>query len=456
MKIKNNQTKERVQKSIEKSMSVIENICPQNNVCLGIKSRDTYHNNNEIPKFSMLTACEMLWAVTSSGLYSKAHYLAVELLTTVNTELESSYFAKQDRTYEKAFILLGTTVAGQSISANIYINTINTILGEQKTDGSWGSYSDGISDIRATALCLLALSICYQYVGAGKNVEDPFSKIESAIEKSCSFLLNQYSDEGYCKRRINNFEEYSDQYTFGIELTAWSTYALIESAKCLENSALVNRLISTIQTSVKWLCALEPEYIAKTPENEKEKYKKDRNSDEIVCHEYGAGGLDISIIALVAYRKSTFYKYIKGFDDILEKLINQLLEQENDNGEWWDKNSDSFGKAWTLSYALKALSVYNRYLNENEVFVFHLKQRFRTAFSSMFSWFNKYKLAIIFVTVTVLLLVFRQEIEEKITFFNSPIATAVGIVLSGIGVLQGRRKNESPNERICRCVAFQK
>lgn len=437
---KNKEIKERVQKSIEKSMSVIEKLCPQNNVCLGIKVRDTYHNNDEIPKFSMFTACEMLWAVTSSGLYSKAHYLTVELLTTVNTELESSYFEKKDRAFEKAFILLGTTSAGQSIAANVYLNTIKSILNDQKKDGSWGSYSGGNSDIRATALCLLALSTCYQYVGIGKNAPTPFSEIEDAITKSCNWLLSQYSDEGFCRRRISNFEEYSDQYTFGIELTAWSTYALCEAARCLENYLNLGCLISTVQKSVQWLCKLDPKTIAETPENEIEEYKKDKTSDKIVRHEYGAGGLDISIIALITYRKSAFYKYIRKFDDLLEELATHLLKHENENGERWDKNSDSYGRAWTLSYALKALSVYYEYLHENEVFIIQLKQRLRVAFASVLAWLNKYKLAFIFVIATVLVFIFRQEIEGKITFFNSPIATAVGLVLSGIGVFQGRTK----------------
>lgn len=440
MQKKDKEIKERVHKSIEKSMSVIEKLCPQNNVCLGIRVRDTYHNNGEIPKFSMFTACEMLWAVTSTGLYSKAHYLTVELLTTVNTELESSYFEKQDRTFEKAFILLGTTAAGQSIAANVYLNTINSILNDQKTDGSWGSYSDGNSDIRATALCLLALSTCYQYVGIGKNAQAPFSKIEDTITKACNWLLNQYSDEGFCRRRISNFEEYSDQYTFGIELTAWSTYALIEAAKCLENYSNAGRLISTVQKSLQWLCKLAPKTIAETPENEIEEYKKDKTTDKIVRHEYGAGGLDISIIALIAYRKSTFYKYIKKFDDLLQELVTRLLKHENENGEWWDKNSDSYGKAWTLSYALKALSVYYEYLCENEVFIVELKRRLRAAISSVLAWLNKYKLTFIFVIATILIFTFRKEIEAKIAFFNSPIATAVGIGLSGIGVFQGRSK----------------
>lgn len=440
MQKKDKEIKERVHKSIEKSMSVIEKLCPQNNVRLGIKVRDTYHNNGEIPKFSMFTACEMLWAITSSGLYSRAHYLTVELLTTVNTELENSYFAKQDRTFEKAFILLGTTAAGQSIAANVYLNTINSILNDQKVDGSWGSYSGGSSDIRATALCLLALSTCYQYVGIGKNARAPFSKIEDTIIKACNWLINQYSDEGYCRRRVSNFDVYSDQYTFGIELTSWSTYALIEAAKCLENYTNIDRLISTVQKSIQWLCKLDPKSIAETPENEIEKYKKDKTSDKIVCHEYGAGGLDVSIITLIAYRKSTFYKYIKRFDDMLEELVIHLLKHENENGEWWNKNSDSYGKAWTLSYALKALSVYYQYLCENEAFNLQLKQRLRTIFSSVIAWLNKYKFTFIFLIVTVLIFIYRQEIEAKIAFFNSPIVTAFGIILSVIGVFQGRTK----------------
>lgn len=431
--------KERVRLSIEKSMSVIEKLCPQNNVQLGIKVRDTYHKN-EVPNFSMFTACEMLWAITSSRLYTKAHYLTVELLKTISRELEDTYFIKQDRTFEKAFILLAITAAGQSITSNIYLDTINSILNTQKEDGSWGSYSSGNSDIRATALCLLALTSCYQYVGSGENTQSPFSKIEGAMSKSCMWLINQYSSDGYCMRRIVNFEEYSDQYTIGIELTAWSTYALIEAKRCFESFTKTNQLTSAIQKSIQWICKLDPNVISKTPENEIEEYKKDKSSNEIICHPYGAGGLEVIIITLIAYRKSPDYKFINKFDELIKRLIECLLEHENENGEWWDKNSDSYGKVWTLSYALKALSVYYEYLCENEAFIIQLKYRSIEIVSSVLAWLHKYKFTFIFAIATILVVIFRHEIETKISFFNSPIATAIGILLSFIGVIQGRSK----------------
>ncbi len=432
--------KEQVNTAIEKSMSVIEKLCPQNNVCLGIKVRDAYHNNGEIPKFSMFTACEMLWAITSSGLCSKAHYLTAELLTAVNTELENMYFSKQDRTFEKAFILLGTTSAGQSISTAVYLNTIISILDTQRSDGSWGSYSTGDSDIRATALCILALSACLQYVGIDSNVQQPFSKIEEAINKSCNWLLNQYSKEGFCRRCVSNFDEYSAQYTFGIELTAWSTYALIEANNCLKKRLESSQISNTVQKSVHWLCKLDADLIAKTPENEIEEYKKDKNSNIIIRHEYGAGGLDITIITLIAYKNSSFIKYSENIDKFLRQLVTLLLKNKNDNGEWWDKNSDSYGKAWTLSYALKALSIYYKYLCENEMFYINLKQKTIEFIWSILACVSKYKLAFVFVIATILIFIFGKEIESKIAFFNSPIATAAGLILSTIGVIQGRSK----------------
>lgn len=150
---------------ITKSMAIIEKLCPRNNVCLGIRVRDSYHNG-DVPKFSMLTACEMLWAVTTSGKYSRAHYLIVELLTAINTELENDYFSKKDRAFEKAFILLATTSAGQSIREKIYVKTVESILASQKNDGAWSSYLGGEADLRATALNVVALSECNKYVGA--------------------------------------------------------------------------------------------------------------------------------------------------------------------------------------------------------------------------------------------------------------------------------------------------
>ena len=81
----------KIESSIERSMYIIETVCPCNNVCLGIKARDTYHKGDS-PAFSMFTACEMLWAITSSGIYSKTHYLTVELLTAINTEIGNNLF----------------------------------------------------------------------------------------------------------------------------------------------------------------------------------------------------------------------------------------------------------------------------------------------------------------------------------------------------------------------------
>lgn len=49
----------KIESSIERSMYIIETVCPCNNVCLGIKARDTYHKGDS-PAFSMFTACEML------------------------------------------------------------------------------------------------------------------------------------------------------------------------------------------------------------------------------------------------------------------------------------------------------------------------------------------------------------------------------------------------------------
>ena len=440
MSKKINEIKERVYQSIEKTMSVIEKICPQGNVCLGIKVRDTYHNNGDVPAFSMFTAGEMLWAITSTGLYSKSHYLTAGLLTLVNTELEGNYFKKKDRTYEKAFVLLGTTAAGQSITTTVYLNTIKSILEIQKVDGSWGSYSAGNSDIRATALCILALTECYQYVGVGKDAQPPFSKIEGSIIRACDWLLRQYSREGYCKRHISNFDEYSDMYTFGIELTAWSTYALIKVARCLTNYPDINHLTKVVHKSIQWLCGLGVQTIAKTPENEIEEYKKDSNTEEILRHDYGAGGLEITIIALVEYRKSPFYNYIRNFDNSINEFVLCLLTHENENGEWWDKNSDSYGRAWTISYALKALSVFYEYLCESEEFITQLKKMLRVNFLSVLAWLYKYWIALFFVSVTVLLFAFMQAIQKKFAFFNSPIITATGFVLSVIGVIQGRRK----------------
>ena len=151
MKNKNTVDIQNLQDAIDSSMNIIEELCPKDNVMEGIKPRDAYLRQDK-RSFSMFTACEFLWAIASTGIYSKAFYLQMELLSLVNKEIENKYFENNDRIFETAFLMLATTSAGQQIGSNEYTKTITILIESQKQDGSWGSYKDGDADLRATAL----------------------------------------------------------------------------------------------------------------------------------------------------------------------------------------------------------------------------------------------------------------------------------------------------------------
>lgn len=430
---------------ITKSMAIIEKLCPRNNVCLGIRVRDSYHNG-DIPKFSMFTACEMLWAVTTSGKYSRAHYLIVELLTAINTELENGYFSKKDRAFEKAFILLATTSAGQSIREKIYVETVESILDSQKNDGAWSSYSGGEADLRATALNVVALSECNKYVGATDL--EPFSKIELSVTRACEWIKRAYTESGYCERIVVGLSECGTQpqRTPGIELTAWCTYALIVATESFEYYKNIARggtenFSGTIKKSIIWMTQQDIDKVAETPEIESEIYLKDiQKPKELTTHEYGAGSLEILILALLAYRQSRLYKYIKNFNKILENSIFRLMKNMNQDGEWYDKNSCSYSRAWPVSYALKVLTTFREYLVSQETFKTQLFQQIRIIISLIPAFLWKYKIAIFFIALTTVSVCFADTIKTYIQYFNSPIFTIIGLALSAISVWQGSKK----------------
>lgn len=424
-----------IDNSIEKSMSIIETVCPRNNVCMGIKARDTYHTDDN-SKFSMFTGCEMLWAITSSGIYSKTHYLTVELLTTINTELGNGYFENQDRMFEKAFILLAMTCAGQPIVAPIYVKTVKKILDEQKDNGAWGSYSEGEIDIRATALSLISLTECCRYIG--KTDTEPFNSIEDKIQKTCKWLCQQYTEKGYCKRKIINLEDCTQiqEFTYGIELTAWVTYALLCAVNFFDiKKDIKDKLINKIRLSVNWMLALDIKQVAQVPEIEIERYKK---GNELKNHEYGSGSLEILILALIEYINSDIYEYTKGIEEYLSKAILRLLENEKE-GKWYDKNSDSYNRMWPVSYAIKVLTAYKEYLLNKEKFRNQLKKNVKLSISRILTKLHKYifnwPLIIIYFLIGLVGLYFHEFLKARVEFINSTIIGFTGLMLSAIGIL---------------------
>lgn len=185
--------------------------------------------------------------------------------------------------------------------------------------------------------------------------------------------------------------------------------------------------------------SLNVDEIAQKPEIEVELYKT-KFSDDVIKHCYGSGSLEITILALLSYRKSFFYNYISGLDTYIGHAVQRLLMNKNDVGQWFDKNSDSYAKAWPVSYAIKVLCEYRDFLKDNANFHKRFRVECRILIGKILSFLKKYILAIIFLALTILVVIFHAEIESYFTFFNTNIAAAIGIILSGIGVIQGVRK----------------
>ena len=436
---------QRVNECINKSTETIEKICPKNNITLGISIRDNYHRDGETPRFSMMTACQMLWAITTSGKYSKAHYLTDELLTLINNDLSNSYLEKRDRAYEKAFLLIATTSAGQSIKDTFYIAIVKNIIDSQKENGSWSSYKGGNSDLRATALNVVALSECMNYVG--KTNTPPFSDIEFVVKKACNWIQRQYKD-GYCERIIDSLPEYSStlQRAPGIELTAWCTYALIIASDLVLISDDIqrndgNQYEETIRKSILWLTTHKIDRVAETPEIEPEYYIPDLgNPDKIIKHGYGSGSLEILICALIAYRKSKLYRFVRNYEDIMRNFVVRLMDNMNPDGEWLDKNTGSYITTWPVSYALRALSLYHEYIIDKLKFKSQFKQNLKIYMVSIPSYLWKYRITVVCLSFTLLLICFSDVIKANIEYFNSPVASAIGLILSVIGFFQGMKK----------------
>lgn len=440
MKNKNLVDIQKLQDAIDSSMNIIEELCPKNNVVDGIKPRDTYLRQDK-RSFSMFTACEILWAIASTGIYSKTFYLQMELLSLVNKEIENEYFENNDRIFEAAFLMLATTSAGQQIGSNEYTKTITTLIESQKQDGSWGSYKDGDADLRATALCTLSLIYGINYVG--KSDIEPYSKMEIAVVEACKWINNKFTNEGYCKRIVDSLKHNGRvEEVPGIELTSWCTLALINALITINGEPYsFNReqIETKAKKAITWLLSLNVDEIAQKPEIEVELYKT-KFSDEVIKHHYGSGSLEVTILALLSYRKSFFYNYISGFDTYIGHAVQRLLMNKNDVGQWFDKNSDSYAKAWPVSYAIKVLCEYRDFLKDNDNFHQKLRVECHILIGKILSFFKKYILAIIFLALTILVIIFHAEIESYITFFDTNIATAIGIILSGISVIQGVRK----------------
>lgn len=183
------------------------------------------------------------------------------------------------------------------------------------------------------------------------------------------------------------------------------------------------------------MLTLDGGQVAKVPEIEMELYKK---GDELKNHEYGGGSLEIMILTLIKYRCSDIYEYMKGIDECISKSISRLLENEKE-GKWYDKNSDSYSRIWPVSYAIKTLTSYQDFVLDKCKFKNELKKNIKLTISLIATKLHKYvfnwPLIILYFIVGAVGLYFHEFIKERVEFINSTLVGYLGLLLSAIGIL---------------------
>ena len=422
---------EKVDLCLDNSFKKFDSICPKSNVLAGIFVRDAYHERS----YSLLTLCQMLWAVTSSGIKPKTYYLTMEFLRQLNDELSAeNYYTCNDRVFNDSFALWALTCSGQPVDSNVFRKSVTTLLDKQSIDGWWGTYSEGPAHIRATAFSILALAECYSY--ACPSESQPYSRIFESLKKGVTWLYSQFSAKGFCEREMQSLEVDVVQKTYGVELTAFATLAILRSLKCLSvNDIAIDKYKSLVVKSLKWIISLEVEDIARVSEIELEVYKENGN---LLKHDYGAGGLDIVIFVISDFFISDYYTFIEKLKKKLDALVYRLIKNEN-HGEWYDKNSSSYNHIWPVSYAIVALTSYSKYLDSS---VFYRKTRHRNTVDLLckvkvfiFKYVLNPVLDAIYLIIAAVLFYFHEFFNNRIDFINSTAISIVGLILGLIGLI---------------------
>lgn len=420
-----------VTEKLENSFSKIKEMCPKNNVLDGLAVRDSYHQR----KYSILTLCQVLWATISSSVYPRSFYLTVDLLKQINYEIEKQeYFKKYDRVIADAFIFLAYVHTGQSVDSNVYTTILSEIIRKQNADGWWSTYSGGEADIRATSLCLLALSECYSHVYASDT--KPYSDVRTAIMNAANWLVKQYVMGKYCERVVQTMNANNTVKTYGIELTAMASYSLIKCSDALSRTGFeILNAKNVVVGSAKWLMTLKPSDIKNSIEVEQEKYV---DESILLVHDYSTGDLEIVILFLSEFLMSSFYTFIDGAYSYLDKAVSLLIDNEK-NGEWFDKHSQSYNRIWRISYAVVALANYKRYVQEEEEYKLYAKRK-RTDFVGKlkkiaFKYFFNPVLDVIYLLIAAVVFYFREFLLIRAEFINSTAVSIIGLILGLFGLI---------------------
>lgn len=420
-----------VTQKLENSFSKIKEICPKTNVLEGVAVRDSYHQR----QYSLLTLCQVVWAITSSRNYPKTFYLTSDLLKQINYEIQTqNYFQTHDRVFTDAFIFLTYVYTGQPIDSEVYIKSLSEIIKKQNSEGWWSTYTDGVADIRATSLCLLALSECYHYV-CPSDVP-PYCDVGTSIVNAAKWLIKQYKGGKFCERLIPTMNLDDIEKTYGIELTALASYSLLKCNKVLDKAGVeIPNVENIIINSAKWIMTIQPIDIKNCIEVEQEKYIE---NGQILVHDYSTGDLEFVILFLSEFLMANCYKYIDGIHAYLEKLIALLLKNEK-AGEWFDKHSQSYNRIWRISYAVVALTSYRNYTSEKVQHKEYITRRRKSVIGRIKRFIFKYilnpYLAVLYLIIAAVLFYFHEFLSIRADFINSTAISIIELILGLVGLI---------------------
>lgn len=348
-----NNVYEMVITSISRSVEKVEELCPSGNVETGLTSKDTYHPNGKI---SLYTAAELLWALSECDLPIHANYLVKEITNLLINNLNKNI--NKDRTLEEAFILWSLSLVNITTSNIAYSDLLKKILTKQFVDGSWGTCAQRKSNVRATALCVVALASCCSKLSYNDPQKDTIKK---SVAKALVWLISKFDNEylwSYDKSLNFDKKTFVKDCKICLDKNSLVLYSFCFSINMLGENMLqttdLEQLKTIINKSIKILNKVNMNLAIVTSEIELEEYYVNK---KLKKHDHGAGHLEFYILFILEHKHSLWLSPNYSLYTKLSKLIELVLSMEI-NGCWNDKNTEYLDRMWALSYGIKVLSAY--------------------------------------------------------------------------------------------------
>ncbi len=354
---------EMVSTSISRSVQKVEELCPLGNVKTGLTSKDTYHPNGKV---SLYTAAELLWALSECELPVHANYLVEEITDLLLNNLNKNI--NKDRILEEAFILWSLSLVNITTNNTTYSDLLKKILDKQFGDGSWGTCMQSKSNVRATALCVVALVSCCSNLSCNDPQRDTIKK---SVVNALVWLISKFDNEylwSYDKSLNFDKKTFVKDCKICLDKNSLVLYSFCFSINMLGDNLLqakeFEKLKTIINKSIKILNKVNMNLAIVTSEIELEEYYV---NNKLKKHDHGAGHLEFYILFILEHKHSLWLSPNNSLYTKLSKLIELVLSMEI-KGCWNDKNTEYLDRMWTLSYGIKVLSAYQnecKNINDN-------------------------------------------------------------------------------------------